>query len=195
MRLKLEVFEPTNFASARVEAEEEMEEIRLAAFEKGYAAGWEDATTAETGNQRRLRAEIGHQLQELAFTFHEARALVLRDLEPLLRAMAEVVLPRVAHDSLAPLVAEAIAELAQGRADVPVTLRLCPQDAEAMGDVLKLQSSAPLELLPDDTLAPGQIWLRAEQREARIDIDAACRHIGEAVRNHFHIEPEARQHG
>lgn len=195
MRLKLEVFEPLNPVQARAEAEEAMEDIRLAAFEKGYAAGWEDATAAEASGQHRLRAEIGHQLQEIAFTYHEARGLVLRDLEPLLRAMAEVVLPRVAREALAPLVAEAISDLAAGRCDAPLTLRLSPQDAEAMGEVLKLQAAAPLDLVRDDTLAPGQLWLRAEDREAVIDIDAACRRIGEAVRNHFHIEPEARQHG
>lgn len=195
MRLKLEVFEPASPAAALAEAEEAREELRLAAFEAGYAAGWEDASRAEASEQHRLRAELGHQLQELAFTHHEARGLILRDLAPLLRAMAEVVLPRVARESLGPLVAEAIAAIAEERAEAPVVLRVAPADVEAVTEVLRQQPAAPLELRADDTLAPGQIWLRAEERELALDIDAACARIVAAVRNHFHIEPEARQHG
>lgn len=195
MRLKLEVFEPASPALARAEAEAATEELRLAAFEKGYSAGWEDASAADAGEQHRLRNEIAHQLQELAFTYHEARALVLRELEPLLRAMAELVLPRVAHEALVPLIGEAIGDIAAERSDAPLRLRLSPSDAEALGEVLRLQSQLPLELVADDTLAPGQVWLRTETRETTFDIDAACRRIGDAVRNHFHIEPEARQHG
>lgn len=193
MRLKLEVFE-ANAAAVRAEAEEALEEVRLAAFEKGYAAGWEDSANAEASQQHRLRAEIGHQLQELAFTFHEARGLILRELDPLLRAMAETVLPRVAREALAPLIAENIAELAAGRIETGLTLRFAPTDAEAVREAIRHQDAA-IELIPDDTLAVGQVWLRSEARESVIDIEAACDRIARAVRNHFHIEPEARQHG
>ena len=68
MRLKLEVFEPASPALVRAEAEAATEELRLAAFEKGYSAGWEDASAADAGDQHRLRNEIAHQQQELAFT-------------------------------------------------------------------------------------------------------------------------------
>jgi flagellar biosynthesis/type III secretory pathway protein FliH len=199
MRLKLEVFEAESPASVPRPAEQEvdgaLEEARLAAFEKGYSAGWEDASAADDAGQNRLRADFAHQLQEMAFTFHEARSSVLHALEPLLRAVTEVLLPALGRETLAPLVVETIDALARGSLDVPVIVRVSPSDIGTLSEFLAGYVQAPLRLVEDDTLAQGQVWIRSADAEATIDLTAATQAITTAIRGYFQTEPEIRKHG
>ena len=48
-----------------------------ASYETGYSAGWDDAVRAETEAHKRISAEFARNLQDLGFTFHEARAHVI----------------------------------------------------------------------------------------------------------------------
>ena len=82
------------------------EEQRLAAFEDGYQAGWDDAARALSESHQKLSADLAQNLGDLAFTFHEARAHVLKGVEPLLRQMVSRILPDVARHALPGLVVE-----------------------------------------------------------------------------------------
>lgn len=197
MALKLEVFETSSGAGQDDDTRSSaLEEERLAAFEKGYAAGWEDGTTAEMSGQQRIRTELAHQLQELSFTWHEARAQALHDLGPLIQAMAGKVLPQIARAALGPLVAEAVTAFAAHGAEVPLIIRVSPADEPALSDFLAQSGDPPLSLVADDTLSEGQVWLRAaDAEEAMIDLGKLEQDILRAVHNHFHIEPEKRRHG
>jgi flagellar M-ring protein FliF len=59
---------PSDPAPALADAE------RLAAYEQGYRAGWDDAVRAEAADQARIGAELARNLQEMSFSFHEARS-------------------------------------------------------------------------------------------------------------------------
>lgn len=81
MVLRLEIFEsdePGGPAETVVLDTSALEEARLASYDSGYAAGWEDATAAQSGDQSRIRAELARNLQALSFTYQEARSHVLR---------------------------------------------------------------------------------------------------------------------
>lgn len=74
-----------------------MEETRQHAYEAGYKAGWEDASSAHAAGQAELRAEVARNLQAMSFTYHEARGQILRAIEPLLTDIAASLLPEVAR--------------------------------------------------------------------------------------------------
>src|SRR5690554_3073622 len=101
-RLHLETFEPHPGAGATPErvSKDMLEETRLAAFEQGYKAGWDDSSAAKEGEQRHLRADIARNLQELSFTWNEARAHVLRSVAPLVEQMCTRVVPEVARAAI-----------------------------------------------------------------------------------------------
>lgn len=82
--LRLEVFETAAKQGAETVITDlsALEEARLASYEQGFSAGWEDALAAQADDRKQLAADLAHTLQSLSFTYHEARAHILRGLEP-----------------------------------------------------------------------------------------------------------------
>ena len=72
---RLETFEAAEAHSASRDRcrSADLEEAKLAAFEKGYTAGWEDAVAAQDDEVAELRADLGRNLQALSFSYHEAQ--------------------------------------------------------------------------------------------------------------------------
>jgi len=70
-----------------------LEDQRLASFEQGYSAGWEDAFTAQVEDQTRITGNLASSLGDLSFTYHEALAQLLVSVEPVFRSLVELVLP------------------------------------------------------------------------------------------------------
>ncbi len=83
-------------------SEMKLEEEKLQAFERGYGAGWEDASKAEAGDREKLTSDFANNLRELSFTYQEAYGQMVRSLEPLLTRIVSSVLPEIARKSLGP---------------------------------------------------------------------------------------------
>jgi flagellar biosynthesis/type III secretory pathway protein FliH len=197
-RLRLEVFEDTSglAAGSKLGLEQAaVEEAKLASYEQGYAAGWEDAAAAQSEEQARLGADIARNLQSLGFTYHEARVHVLRAIEPLLTGMIARLLPQTAREALGPLVHETLMTLADGLADAPVTMVLNPASRVAVEAFLSGTNGLPLTIVEEPSLGEGQVYLRLGDAEARVDLDAAVAAIGTAVRGFYTLIEEDRKHG
>lgn len=184
--LRLEVFETTTGSGATiVTSADAMEEVRLAAFEQGYTAGWDDAGAAQSDDQARMRADLARSLQALSFTYIEARGHVLRTIEPLLTAIVGQLLPGVARAALGPFVLETLAPLAATMADAPIVLVLHPSAREAVESLLDHSAVLPLRIVEEPSLGDGQVYLRLGETETRIDTDRALAEIAAAVRDFF----------
>lgn len=196
--LRLEVFELSEPrpGSGTISLEQNAnEEAKLASYESGYAAGWEDATAAQSEDQARLRADIARNLQSLGFTFQDARTHVLRAMEPLLSEMIGRLLPEAARVALGPLVLETLLPLAEARAETPISLVLNPVSRPAVEAFLAQTSGLPLVLVEEPSLGDGQVYLRLGDAEARIDLDDAVATISAAVRGFYTLLEEERKHG
>lgn len=196
--LRLEVFEDLSrqAGGSRLSLEQgALEEAKLASYEQGYAAGWEDAAAAQSEDQARLRADIARNLQALGFTYHEARVHVLRSIEPLLTGMVTRLLPATAKAALGPMVHETLLPLADGLAETPITLVLNPASRIAVEAFLAEVDSFPLTVVEESSLGEGQVYLRLGDAEARINLDAAIAAISAAVRGFFTLIEEDRKHG
>ncbi len=186
--LRLEVFElpSTEGPGATVVTDiGALEEAKLAAFEKGYSAGWEDAEAAAQTDQTRIGADLARNMQALSFTYHEARAHVLKALEPLLTQTLCKLLPETARAALGPQVVQALMTLAEEMAGEPVRLVLNPADRPAIEGVLADSFGMPIMITEEPSLGEGQVYLRLGETELRIDPDAAARDIAAAVRDYF----------
>jgi len=188
-RLRLEVFGRDAVQSVGEEtlvmSSDSLEEAKLEAFDKGYRAGWDDAVAAQEDEAQRLRAEIGRNLQALSFTYHEARAHLLRGLGPLMTEICDRLLPEVARAALGGIVRETLEPIAAEALDRPVTLVLHPDAREAVEAALAENAAPPVTLIEETALAPGQLHLRWDEGERRIDLDAAVAAIGAAVTAYF----------
>ncbi|MEZ5777412.1 MAG: flagellar biosynthesis protein [Paracoccaceae bacterium] len=196
-RVQLEVFELPDVTDGRVElAQGELEECRLAAYEQGYTAGWEDAVAAQSSDISRLRADLGRNLADLSFTYHEAHSHVLRSLEPLLKDMVTKVLPAVARESLGQMVLEHIRPIAKTLADGPIVVVAHPINRASLEDLLVRENSFPLEFEEEPSLGEGQVHLRLGAHDARVDLDGVIGAISAAVSAFFTIEKQREKaHG
>ncbi len=185
--LSLEVFEgPTEQGSDTVVTDiGAIEDAKLAAYEQGYTAGWDDASASQADDQSRIKADLARTLQTLGFTFHEARVHVLNAIEPLLLDMVRTVLPATARAALPSIVLETLMPLAGEMADAPVTLVLNPAVRPAIEALLEQATGLPITVCEEPTLSEGQVYLRLGETETRIDLDRATADIARAVRGFF----------
>ena len=173
-RPRLEVFEAAGSGESTTVILEgaDLEDARLAAFEEGYTAGWDDAVAARNEEKAQEGAEIARSLQTLSFTYHEARAHVLRALEPLLAQMVAQFLPEVARAALPGHIASVLGELAEDF-EPPVTILVNPAARPAVEDLLGSERRFPIEIREEPSLGEGQAWITLAGSETRLDLDGA----------------------
>ena len=171
------------------------EKQRLAAYEDGYRAGWDDAIRQESENQARIGAEFARNLEDLGFTFHEARSHVMLALEPLLLGMIDKVLPSLVSDTLGKFILEELRPIAATAADTPIEIVVHPNDRAPLERLLGDNTSVPFEIREEPTLAEGQVFLRSGKSERKLDLPGVVDRIGEAIRGLYELNEKAFQNG
>ncbi|MFU8835823.1 MAG: flagellar biosynthesis protein [Roseovarius sp.] len=160
-----------------------LEEERLAAFEKGYQAGWDDAVKAQSEDSRRISTDLAQNLQDLRFTYEEAHGAVMAALRPLLMEMAGAVLPQLARESLAPRIVEMLHDFARAQGRQPVEIAASAEDMPRLEHLM--EGGIEGTIVADDTLGAGQVYLRFGESEAEIDLPAVIDSITAAVSGFF----------
>lgn len=172
-----------------------LEKAKLAGYEAGYQAGWDDATRQESEEQSRIGAEFARNLQDLGFTFHEARAHVMQALEPLLNGMVDKVLPKLVSDTLGQTIVEELLPLAAEAADEPIEVVVTPNSRPTLEDLLSNSASVPFRIVEEPTLAEGQVYLRSGKKERHIDMTQAVDRIGTTIKGLYELNEKAFQNG
>lgn len=195
--LRLEVFETDADASERAGSAggPDLEEAKLAAYEQGFAAGWDDAIEAQSVDQRRLQADLARNLQAMSFTYHEARSHLLRAVAPLLLDMTTGLLPQLMREALAPVVIDTLMPLVEHAADAPVLIVLNPVARPAVEQLLVQSGGLAVTIRDEPSLGEGQAYLQLGETETRIDLDRAAADIQAAVRGFFDLAERERKHG
>ncbi len=190
-RLNLESFETGSERAAHVvKTLAELEEDRLAAFEKGYSAGWEDRSSTREGDEAKTRCAVGQSLQEMSFTYHEARHHLLETIRPLITTMIAKVLPQAARSSLPQMVAEEIRAVIQDMTDVPFTVTTNPASIPAIQELLAEQAGLSMTVKADPALQDGQAFIKFPDSETRIDLDDVITRIASIVDTYFSTPQE-----
>lgn len=196
--LRLEVFDTTVTSDGTIQPLVEVsavEEAKIAAYEQGYSAGWEDASAASQSDQGRIRADLARNLQSLSFTFQDARGHVLQAIRPLILEMAGRLLPEVARESLAPTVLDALMPLADQLADAPLTLVLNPAVRDRVESLVTQATGLPMTIEEEPSLGEGQVYIRFGTTETKVDLTRVTADITAAVRGFFNLTAEDQTHG
>jgi flagellar assembly protein FliH len=158
----------------------DLEEERLQSFEKGYSAGWEDAARAHAEEQDSISAEFGRALQDMSFTFHEAQAALMQEVEGILAGIVETVLPEALQPALADMIrARAVEAARQSGATVEVVV--APENVARVEALAEGRLAPPLRVVGEPALGGGQAFLRFGQAEEKIDLDATLADLSAAV--------------
>jgi hypothetical protein len=152
-----------------------------AEYERGYRAGWDDCERRAQEARQAVGAELGRHIQELGFTYQEARAHVLGSIEPLLTGLVEKVLPKLAADTLGQTALEELTELAEHAAETPVTILVSPGNHDLIAGFLEGEAALPYRLSTEETLTDGQLFFRLGEHERQIDLEAVIARIGERL--------------
>jgi hypothetical protein len=193
--LRLEVFElPDTVDTASVLMPEDLEDLRLSAYERGYIAGWDDATGQADTERSAREARVAARIEALTFGYHEARAAILAGMEPLLAALVAQVLPAAARASVIPLVVELMLPLAAARAERPLILRVPSGMAEDFRTALAGLALPPLTITEAAELSELEAEIVADADETRVDLQTVLSRI-EAALATFHAtsHPETRR--
>lgn len=195
---KLESFEKNlgqGQMSTSLVSNESVEDVRLAAFEQGYKAGWDDSHASYEADQEKISADFARNLNELSFTYHEVRSTIIRSLEPLLREMVSNVIPKIAQTNLGELVSEQIMELVDSQSTIPVELLVSAQDKTSLEMLSKNQTELPITIMEETSLASGQVFIRMGGNETQFDISAVLEGFENAIGCFFDTEEKELAHG
>lgn len=193
--LRLESFATANPVTADEDMLAPDTEARLATYEEGYAAGWEDAAAARREEDALTEQEIARTLATMGFTLQEARQQVILSMRPLIEAVVAQILPVLARESLPQLVLDALVPLVEERAGTPLQMRLNPAARAAIEKHL-LRAAAPDFVIVEDTaLTPGQVVITVGDAGARIDLDTVAGDIATAMRDFHEILSTERSNG
>lgn len=188
-RLPLESFEPPDPEQERLALARQIdahEEAKLAAFEQGYTAGWDDAVAAQDREIALLRADLGRNLLGLSFTYAEARAHLLAAVQPLLCGMVEKVLPRLAHQAVGGMAAELLSAIAHERGGQPLEVTVSPASRAAVEEMLDTGTDLPMAFVEEESLGAGQVYLRLGRVERQLDLDGLIAAMSQALAEALH---------
>lgn len=163
-----------------------LEERRLAAFESGYEAGWDDCLKAQSESSQRVSSDLAQNLHELSFTYQEAYASILKSLEPLLRGMVDAVLPQAAQKTLGVRIAGMLQDLAKEHGQQPVQIVTAPANSAAVEELIATDD-LPLPVMVEDepSLGDGQVLIRIGGTEREIDLSEVLAEIDRSVTGFF----------
>lgn len=189
--LRLEVFESVSEpASPTLLLPEEIEDIRLSAYERGYGAGWDDAQSRTAEAEAAHRAVIEHWAEQLSFTYHEARAVALASLRPLLEALLRDVVPQAARAATIPAAIEALLPFAQAALDAPIRVRIGLGRKALFKAAIAGIPLPPLEIVETPDLGETQIAFDRGAEQTRVDLQSVARDLHAAIETFYQIEDE-----
>jgi len=198
MSISLEDFSTSNQKVALEETEYSVADIEAAktsGYEEGYAAGWEDANNASRDAQSQVGAEFARHLQEISFTFHEARAHVLEAVHPVLEEIIAKILPAIIQETIGTHILETLRPLVQSAADQPVTIVVGPGCKLRIKGLLETDLPSAVRIEEEPTLTDGQAFLRIGQVERKIDLTEALDTVAAALGSLGQLNKEVLKHG
>lgn len=172
-----------------------VEDIRLASFEQGYTAGWDDAIRVQSEDKGRVIAALAQNLEDFSFTYQEALTQMIKAVEPVFRALTQTVLPEAMMQSIGPRIVEQGLALARDQIEQPVIL-VVPLGASAALKPL-LQTELPMQIVIRESsdIGPGQIQLRVGDSEREIDTDLLFAALNDSVDAFYHTLTEDSLYG
>lgn len=153
----------------------------LDSFEQGYKAGWEDAIRAKAEEKAHVSAALAGNLQELTFTYHDAKTSVLADLGPVLNAVVRTLLPKVAYRSMGERLVEQLLLLAETNSTKDVRISVASTEVVAVSELLPENLAFPVLVTGDAALSPGQAHINFSGREQQIDLDELLAELEKSI--------------
>ncbi|MBO9473779.1 MULTISPECIES: hypothetical protein [unclassified Shimia] len=180
---------------APIEEVEGNEDEMLESFEQGYKAGWDDAISAKSEEHASMSAELARKLQDLSFTYHEAREAIIADMAPTIEKAIMTVLPELARQAIGAMAVEQLNSIVRESSETPVILSAAPDAYQPVIDVMPEKPQLPVEVVRDESLGEGQIRFEFAERERLLDMSEVLATVAEALKAFTHETRKEAQNG
>lgn len=174
---------------------DEIEDQKLQSFEAGYQAGWDDATKAQEDDKTRIGAELGQNLQDMTFTYHEALSKLTGSFEPVLNQIIEKLLPDLQKASLGAHILEQVTSLVKDAAGQSIEIVVAPSNVEKVQELAGTALATPFEIVGEASLGEGQAFVRIGTSERQIDLDSVLAGVAQAMTAFFHEAKQENSNG
>lgn len=176
-------------------SDDAVEDLRLASFEQGYTAGWDDAIRVQSEDKNRFIAALVQNLEDFSFTYQEALAQMTKAIEPLFQVLMQKVLPEAMIQSIGARIAEQCLALARDQIEQPVILVVPVGASAALKPILQKDLPMQIAIRECNNIGPGQIQLRVGDSEREIDTDLLLTSLNESVDAFYHTLTEDSLYG
>ncbi|MEM7519478.1 MAG: ABC transporter ATP-binding protein [Pseudomonadota bacterium] len=184
---------PAPDRSPQKPSEDQVADVRLASFEEGYQAGWDDATKSTQDDQGRLSDQLVQRFEDLSFTYQEAHAKLTAAMKPLLAKFVTKLLPEAMHHAVQAQLVDQISALVDAEAEQAIEVAVAPENKPVIENLLADRLKTPFAVSAEPALSDGQIYIRVDQTEREINLDAVLAGISEAVDAFiYELEKEAQ---
>lgn len=170
-------------------------EANLEIYESGYGAGWEDAVRAQENDAERLNEEFVQQLQDMSFTYQEAYTKLSLSMRPLLTDFVTKLLPQTVHQAVGAQIRDQIAGLIDDHSENQIEIAAAPECQSLLQDLLEKQVTVPFSVAVDPSLTVAQVYLRVNQAEREINLDAVIHGVTTAVEAFYHASSPEQFNG
>lgn len=175
---------------------DEIEELKLQAFESGYKAGWEDADGAQSDSLTHVSAELASSLQSASFEYHELRATMNAAVQSIMADVVEKILPAAAQASLGAHIRDFVTGTVREALDKPIEIAVAPASEDAVRAVLSSDLQDPFKLVTSANLSPNQAMLQLGKAETELNLDKMMAEIAAAITTYFETQkPEVTDGG
>lgn len=158
-----------------------LEDQRLASFEKGYSAGWEDAFAAQEQDQARIIGKLAENLGDLSFTYQEALSELTGSVQPVFQSLVDLVLPDIMARTFGQHIVEQLCEMVQERASGPASLIVPVGVGPSLSPILAQDMPMPVKITEDAKMDRGCAFLRLGTSERVIDTTALLHSIRDSI--------------
>lgn len=165
---------------------EALEDQKLQAFEAGYQAGWDDATKAQSDDKDKLTAELGQNLLDMSFTYHEALSKLTASLEPAMQKMVGKLLPEIVQHTLGTHILEQVQAMLNDQLKQPVEIVVNPKNISSVEQVIGSNLVEPFQIKGEISLGEGQAFIHVGKGERQVDLDTVLADLSQAVGAFFH---------
>ncbi|MEL7345715.1 MAG: hypothetical protein AAFN59_12790 [Pseudomonadota bacterium] len=172
-----------------------LEVVRSQGYEEGYQSGWDDAVSSGQDRDQRISEEFARNLQDLGFTYHEARAHVVSSVSGLLEDLVDVVFPSVLSEAIGHHFLQALQENVDTLVDGPIQITVSPSDADGLSSMIDEATTLPVKIVVEDALVPGQAYFKLGVTEQRVDLDRALHGLRTALEGVKQANAKVLKHG
>lgn len=157
------------------------EEQRLAVFEQGYSAGWDDAIAAQARNTQIATDQFAKNLSDLSFTYQEAVQHISAALVPCMTALAETLVPDVLDAGLVHRIATELENAVEVDGAAEIEVRCSSARHPLVSAALPQMIDMPVTVVVDSLLSPDAVSIHFATSKRHIDLSELSQHIRQAI--------------